>query len=281
MERFLDTPFEEFPVDLITVRKAAEKMSLPGQSPSRYARYEPYPQRRSYTRSIGSSCGSADSASAPSFWSYDSRPSRKGRRKIVFDRDAFEAHSPTDDKFFYCTFCPKRFSGRYEWNRHEEAVHVPTKLWICRADEYRHHWVIPSQCLYCEEINPSSQHLEQHKLSRCQRHPESERTFLRKDHLMQHLLSFHGCSKDALAISMIESCQQDQASIEPSHPSLHCGFCGYHAPAWDDRVEHVASHFKSKIDLLEWWLQRKMHFQRPLASQLFVPSICSINSPLT
>lgn len=280
MQRFLDTPFEEYPVDLITIRNAARKISLNDQISSRPTRYEPYPRRRSYTGSIGSNCSSAGSDSAPSFYSYDGRPSRKGRRKVAFDWDAFKSPSPPEDKLFYCTFCPKSFSGRYEWNRHEEAVHIPQRLWVCNADE-NDRLATSGSCPYCDKMNPTFQHLEDHKHSQCKDRPESDRTFLRKDHLTQHLLSFHGCTKKAHALATIESCQQVAEPLEPSHPSLHCGFCGYHSFSWEERVEHIASHFKMKIDLLEWWLQRKNHFQNPLASDMFVISICLIDLLLT
>lgn len=256
MERFLDTPMDEYPADLSTIEKAASKLSLGEQTP----RFEPYPRRRSYARSNGSSCsslGSASTHSIHSFYSFDSRPSRRGRRKIIGADLGMPIanHSPGETKLFYCTFCPKSFPGRYEWNRHEEAVHIPRKVWVCNV--YENHRGPPGNfCPYCDETNPSSSHLEEHKHTRCGLRPEADRTFLRKDHLKQHLLHFHGCSSYSLALTTVNSFQKALGPIDLVHPALHCGFCGFHALDWEERVEHIATHFKAGVDLLEWWLQR-------------------------
>ncbi|KAG5770924.1 hypothetical protein H9Q73_013041 [Fusarium xylarioides] len=71
-----------------------------------------------------------------------------------------------------------------------------------------------------------------------------ERTFFRKDHLIQHLRLFH--------------------NAEVTHPSIdewrrpvldvrsRCGFCGLVMNTWQARVDHLAEHFKLGKTMADW-----------------------------
>jgi len=254
MDRFLDTPFEEYPVNLHEVERAASQLESFGLPWNSRFQVEPYMKRSSDARSNPSSCSSNSSSSVHSFNSFNNRQSRRGRRKLV-NRTSSQA---TVNKPFYCTFCPKVFSGRYEWNRHEESIHFPTTLWICEPELAHHQIVNQNGCIYCGDATLSKEHLEEHNYSKCKRRPESERTFHRKDHLQQHIQTFHQCEKPwAAYISNQSARHQHYMPRNPSHPTLHCGFCGFHALTWNERVSHLTEHFHQGVDMQEWWLRRK------------------------
>lgn len=149
---------------------------------------------------------------------------------------------------YVCTFCHKRYRNKYEWKRHEESVHVPNKLYICLCgvnDKFA------DPCTFCGDRWPSAVHDCYNNYQQCLDKPEQERTFTRKDHLLQHIRQVH---------------QEDPANIKdtvdhwckPAPPpalgseTLRCGFCQRDCPTWKDRVDHVAQHFQDGLDISQW-----------------------------
>lgn len=267
LERFIDAPLEEYPVDIMQVERAATQLMPEGETTCgydgalyvepRFTRPEPYPRRWSYAQSRASSQGSASDGSVHSFGSCDSRGSRRGR--CVLTKLAKPDRPPLIETPFFCTFCGRSFRGRYEWNRHEESVHVPRQLWPCNLSAIEVYaqaspWE-PCDC--CGELIRSLDHLDIHKISTCEQRPDFERVFRRKDHLIQHLEHYHSCTKGSQALCRTGAVEA--GPIQTSHPALHCGFCGSHASDWVERVNHIALHFNSKVDICEWWLSRKSH----------------------
>jgi hypothetical protein len=163
---------------------------------------------------------------------------------------------------FYCTFCEKRFHDKAEWIKHEKMVHMPEELWICcpRTGEF------PARCPFCSKSQPSPAHLAEHNYLSCQAKPLSERTFNKQDHFLQHINQEHKLSTWQKPIRLTELLEawRHPLPLKEGHLALHCGFCGRTFARYSERIEHVAAHFLSGLDMMSWWSGRVNHVIEPL-----------------
>jgi hypothetical protein len=230
-----------------------------------------------------SSRGSGNSHTTQnSFKSRDSRGSRRGRKlwvraKKLVDEDATKLPSPSrlpftlDDTHsdapehliskngslsllpHFCTVpsCYASFRYRYDWARHEEALHYEPYHWICCRPYVDTRPI--QKCFVCHEQNTSVGHIMTEHLESCMYKPRAEVKFLREDQFFQHIVGVHaqkhathaGC-RDFLSL-----CKIDNADIESS--ALHCGFCGETFNTWAERQDHVAKHLKMGLCKSAWW----------------------------
>jgi hypothetical protein len=79
---------------------------------------------------------------------------------------------------------------------------------------------------------------------------EEERTFLRPDHLRQHVKNFHHAS---LSDGVRDLWRRD-GPRKDGLESWTCGFCALEMNAWDARQAHIAAHFKNGKTMAEWKL---------------------------
>ncbi|KAF1809314.1 hypothetical protein P152DRAFT_461724 [Eremomyces bilateralis CBS 781.70] len=276
LERFLATPLEE-DNRAIAIIKNASASPCPTPTPNPIHRYTPYGRiesgRRSRADSVcsaASSVGSGASSPAPSVSVVSStgRASRRGRRRhIQAGPSGYVLDSKKVVQYvkkFYCTFCGRAFSNKYEWNRHEESVHVPQKLWICCPSSIAEQERL-SECPLCPTTSPSKEHLAAHNFYECANKPQEQRTFTRRDHLIQHIQQSHRkeCTNRDQLLSDIRSTPDDWvfpiSQTQLGDLPLLCGFCGKKSDTWPDRVAHIADHFRQGTDLSEWWLKRQAH----------------------
>ncbi|KAI9164177.1 Homeobox protein 4-like protein 3 [Paramyrothecium foliicola] len=152
---------------------------------------------------------------------------------------------------YHCTFCPKTFKNRYDWQRHEKSVHLPFEHWVCSPHgPVAAHATIDAEeqpgklCVYCGLHEPNEDHLRSHRYDQCLDKPQAERMFNRKDHFVQHLQSVHGAD-------YIEDLMSSWKSTGPSIRS-RCGFCEAQLESWDHRVDHLAGHFKQGSTMMDW-----------------------------
>ncbi|PKY02009.1 hypothetical protein P168DRAFT_328997 [Aspergillus campestris IBT 28561] len=144
---------------------------------------------------------------------------------------------------YQCTFCSDTFGSKYDWQRHEKALHLPVDRWhcapgggICEVDGVR-------VCVFCFAQNPDSQHLESHNYHSCRQRPPELRTFSRKDHLRQHLRLTHNVDYDP---------SMEHWRHLTTRVISRCGFCETNFTTWDARVDHLAEHFKNGVDMDQW-----------------------------
>jgi hypothetical protein len=93
-------------------------------------------------------------------------------------------------RIFCCTFCCDKFKNKFDWMRHEKSLHLHLESWVCAP--LGGSVVLPStgcaHCAYCNQLDPTLEHLENHNHGQCQ---QQTRSFRRKDHLLQHIRLFH------------------------------------------------------------------------------------------
>ncbi|PTB69239.1 hypothetical protein BBK36DRAFT_1110591 [Trichoderma citrinoviride] len=156
---------------------------------------------------------------------------------------------------FQCTFCRQSFKKKYDWVRHERSIHLPgLDSWICKVplpdDQSQVVWRVnhsEPECIFCGETSPTDEHLQAHEFQSCAERPVSERTFTRKDHLWQHLHKFHRCRKWDGWKPNLHLLQHHQDTYESV-----CGFCQLKMHSWEERVHHLASHFRRGATMAEW-----------------------------
>jgi len=191
--------------------------------------------------SLGSSKSQGSRNSYGSFGSGVRKDRRRRRRTPANPSKA----QPLDTRPYQCTFCTDTFRTKYDWARHEKSLHLSLEKWICAplGEVITISSSGQKQCVFCDAINPSEDHLETHNYRACEEKGLAARTFYRKDHLRQHLRLVHGCKM----IDTMESWKSEAAYIRS-----RCGFCGEDFTKWQDRVEHLAKHFKAGAKMADW-----------------------------
>lgn len=255
IDRFMDSPLEEYPVSWTLIANAAENATYNQQNITL-----PIFQSRSSSVHSGADSGTSGSSCA-SVASFSSRTSRKGRRAFAVPvvRSAKPAQNVVKPRRqniqrFFCTFCPKGFVGRYEWVRHEESVHMPRKMWVCNLQPIISSTPDHPSCQYCAQAEPSDAHMSRHKHEECLQRSREERTFHRYDHLKQHLRLFHGATN---ITGTTELWSLPGEPLPLMDLALICGFCGFRAGSWEDRCVHLTNHFLEGVDMSRWWLHRR------------------------
>ena len=138
---------------------------------------------------------------------------------------------------YKCTFCTDSFRSKYDWARHEKSLHISLEKWICAplGPVTTSSTTGNQRCVYCGELEPSQDHLENHNHNSCEEKGISARTFYRKDHLRQHLRLVHECK----LTEYMESWKILNDAIKS-----RCGFCAKDFDRWQDRADHLGKHFR-------------------------------------
>jgi hypothetical protein len=82
----------------------------------------------------------------------------------------------------------------------------------------------------------------------CAHKTEDERTFLRPDHLRQHVKNFH---KATLSEKVRDMWRKDGPG-KNTDEGWQCGFCDESLQTWDIRETHIAGHFKDGLTMANW-----------------------------
>ena len=144
------------------------------------------------TTSLETGFTNMSSGSLGSAWSHgslNSLKSKERRRRRRVPTRAPKLDLDSAPRLFQCTFCTDRFKSKYDWSRHEKSLHLSLEKWICApiGEVITCSSSGQRKCVYCDALDPSSEHLATHNHSACQEKGLEARTFYRKDHLRQHL----------------------------------------------------------------------------------------------
>lgn len=239
LERWKQSPPEGEAASLTDIEKALENSSiysggLQGSGTPRSGRRTPRSRAPSTGsgRSATSTSSQRSNRSRPSALSNGSQDaSEKTPSRIQKKKKQSSASNP---RIFCCTFCCDKFKSKYDWMRHENSLHLNLERWVCAP--FGGSVVLPStgrtHCAYCNQLDPTPEHLEQHNHPLCQQH---ERSFRRKDHLLQHMRLFHNLDTSPL----IDGWKR----VTTDFPS-RCGFCDGRMSNWDERADHLTFHFR-------------------------------------
>ncbi|KAF9692109.1 hypothetical protein EKO04_010103 [Ascochyta lentis] len=137
----------------------------------------------------------------------------RGGKKRCTPTDDRELLSRDPNKIYQCTRkCGKRYGRKCDWKRNEEEGY-PCKSWVC------------SLCTSggVENVRPC----------------------FRKYHFVQHFRNIH---------PEVDSDEYEQTSIVCSETEFprNCGFCKHRFDSRQDRIDHIADHFKQGKCMLDW-----------------------------
>ncbi|KAF8853335.1 hypothetical protein BDZ45DRAFT_748644 [Acephala macrosclerotiorum] len=146
-----------------------------------------------------------------------------------------------------CRFETQR---RSDWVRHGESdEHFPQKRYLCILCINSHHDEHGNPvCAYCLTSISALGNNKQHYLQ-CPQARESKHTFngSRDDHFKGHLKRHH-------SLPGIGAEQSTWTfSVQNDWPS-ECGFCGDLFLSWQERINHIAGHFREGKDVSAWRL---------------------------
>ena len=159
------------------------------------------------------------------------------------------AYDRPEGPLFQCTFCWMLLSEK-SWKRHEET-HVPQRQWPCMP----HNTPCTGSdnkigCVFCSAEGPlDADHAHHcHRIAACLKRPLWQRSFPRKDKLVQHLKRYHG----TILPGEILDLWSDTSSPRDTRDSWLCGFCGLHLVGWDVRAKHIGQHFRDGLNMNNW-----------------------------
>ncbi|KAL6709297.1 hypothetical protein ACN47E_001704 [Coniothyrium glycines] len=198
------------------------------------------------------------------------QPSRRGKKKNYGHLNSaspvnyqaspaapnvWSTSTPGNDKAqetWQCTFCYAPIAPK-SWRRHEETQHRPKRKWTCLRDGPC--VVISSRsseskvCAFCMIKDPTEEHLLQsHRIGECLQKREEERTFLRPDHLRQHVKNFHKATLWDETRDLWRTDGRNEKEVE----NFTCGFCSTELKTWAVRETHIAGHFKDGLTMAAW-----------------------------
>lgn len=167
-----------------------------------------------------------------------------------------------NDKYF-CTWpgCFKKFRFRFEWTRHEEAVHYHSFHWICCGIEdsvcppafgkpfENPVQVVYPECFGCNEKDVTSDHIARQHFIQCYGKERVKREFYRRDHFEKHVLRSHSFA-GPLPEQVVDSWKVP--NIERYDLSLQRGFCDERLDNWHARQRHVSAHMTSGAGRIHW-----------------------------
>jgi hypothetical protein len=246
MQRWQESPPEDEPASrsaIIRALRSSEGSNIAGSQDAfgGYRRPASLASSNSDTsfsshQSIRSTRSEASSATQDSYkpQRHQNRVRKTGKRRTATEDGA--------NRPFCCTFCCDKFKSKYDWARHEKSLHLNLEGWVCAPHggcpisplTGRHH------CVFCYCLEPSLGHLDEHNYGPCSK---LRRTFRRKDHLVQHLRLAHRL--DTLPVL-------DEWKTGSPIVISRCGFCDHRLESWEERVEHLAAHFKKGLTMSNW-----------------------------
>ncbi|KAE8382669.1 hypothetical protein BDV26DRAFT_222555 [Aspergillus bertholletiae] len=172
----------------------------------------------------------------------NTRPRRR-RRKPPHPNETWNKRKLKGQRPYQCTFCSDTFNTKYDWQRHEKALHLPVDRWICAPQGGLIEANGTCVCVFCQAPDVDFNHLETHGYLACRERTSEQRMFTRKDHLRQHLRLSHNVDYHP---------SMDQWRDSLTHIKSRCGFCDARFDTWPERVDHVADHFKKGADMIQW-----------------------------
>ncbi|TIC95311.1 Homeobox protein 4 [Colletotrichum higginsianum] len=262
LERWQVSPPEHEPASVSAIAHAVSGFSSDGEDLADKSLTDSVPPARSlYGHSSASSAGTSHSSrsSANSAYSHNSRSSlrsldplgasavRRRRRRAVAKRPEPQGTGTLwqTASTYQCTFCTETFKTKHNWQRHEKSLHLSLERWECAPTGP----TVPDAsgqlvCVFCGEADPDKRHLEKHNYQACRDRLSEDRTFYRKDHLQQHLKLVH----DAKFLRWPMGDWKYESEVIRSR----CGFCGWSMTTWNDRIDHLAEHFKDGKTMADW-----------------------------
>jgi hypothetical protein len=251
---------------------------------------EPIPQQSAFSNQLHGDLGASrevdlsDSATDTD----DEEPIQAKQKELTNASAAAELSGFIFSHPFHCTFpgCGRAFTQRYEWARHEVSLHYPQKVWVCCGitdpTQISFNECMMQAIIDWHGLNRTLRQLFGMFFSKCATKTEAERTFFRKDHLVQHIKTSHinlsrptGMESSVTMPALVRKALPDlweKSKVYSSKQAagLHCSACNLDFKTWNERRIHFAAHFREGIFI---WTRPDLASRR---GALFVPPLGSL-----
>ena len=107
-------------------------------------------------------------------------------------------------------------------------------------------------CAFCGLRQPDDEHLNtRHGIAKCLMNSIEERSFRRKDDLVQHLNDTHS---NSLRVNpkILASGRGRDGNLSERGQIWECGFCDSDKLDWRQRCRHLIGHFKERANMTMW-----------------------------
>ncbi|OGM50442.1 hypothetical protein ABOM_000896 [Aspergillus bombycis] len=255
MQRWQESPPEDEPASMSAIMNSLKNLPAAGTqlggsalgNPAPVRENDPFSGFRRPVSTVSSQSSAPSVSSLPSTASVKSGTSRRSHDSLkTLHRQStgrvLKSKSAKSTRKFCCTFCCDQFRTKYDWARHEKTLHLNLESWMCTP----HGASVTSpitgqqQCAYCNMLEPGTEHLDEHNYQACL---SGTRTFRRKDHLVQHLRLTHNLD----VIPLIDDWKTPAPTV-----TSRCGFCDMRLLSWEERVDHLAHHFRNGSTMDCW-----------------------------
>ncbi|KAL6698861.1 hypothetical protein J3F84DRAFT_393397 [Trichoderma pleuroticola] len=248
MQRWRESPPETEPASLSAIADALKHTPLRTSSSSAGSlNSQRVGSRAASTISFGSGTSYSSASNASTGSATFRNPNTRSRSRVTKRTRANTTKmkdKDQDKRIFPCTFCCDSFKSKYDWARHEKSLHLNLERWRCAP--FGGTVVSPetgrAHCAYCSMLDPNAKHLDSHNHGACESQGQTP-SFSRKDHLVQHLRLAHHVE----TLPIIDSWKDQGPPV-----SSRCGFCNIRMQTWQERVDHLAKHFRKGATMDNW-----------------------------
>ncbi|KAK2480267.1 hypothetical protein H9L39_09641 [Fusarium oxysporum f. sp. albedinis] len=216
MQRWRNSPPETEPASLTAIADALRQAPLRARSSAGSLKSQRIGNRAASTVSFGSGTSRSSTSNASAVSAIFRSASEHSRRRV--EKRTRLTVTPGKDKrkdrrMFPCTFCCDSFKSK----------------------------VSAVRPLVGRLLDPNAQHLDFHDHDTCEN--QGRPIFSRKDHLIQHLRLVHHVE----TLPLINSWKDEGPPV-----SSRCGFCSIRMQTWQERVDHLAKHFRKGATMDDW-----------------------------
>ncbi|KAJ1714667.1 hypothetical protein NYO67_3156 [Aspergillus flavus] len=255
MQRWQESPPEDEPASMSAIMNTLKNLPSAGTqlegstfgSPVPVEGNDPFSGFRRPVSTVSSHSSAPSVSSHPSTASVKSSTSRRSHDSTTTSNRrstgrVLKSKSAKSGRKFCCTFCCDQFRTKYDWARHEKTLHLNLESWTCTPHGASVTSPITGRrhCAYCNMLEPGTEHFDEHNYQACL---SGTRTFRRKDHLVQHLRLTHNLE----VIPIIDDWKTPAPTV-----TSRCGFCDRRLSSWEERVDHIASHFRNGSTMDCW-----------------------------
>ena len=148
---------------------------------------------------------------------------------------------------YYCTYCdPPREFGHPRWWKMHERSHLSNN-YICMPNGATEHTQQGIKCAFCEQLNPSEDHLSGHNAQICGSGLSAPFVCQDRFDFVNHLYLTHHLDDWKPILQLVPKWKDTVC-----RQAWSCGFCVIALARFEDRLSHIALHFQQGQTMDTW-----------------------------
>ena len=146
---------------------------------------------------------------------------------------------------YQCQSCTRKFNTEEDWRTHESLIHRPREEWVCSLVPCMSPSMTDWKCAFCQSPFSDWAKFVLHDCRPCgiaPTSPTSRPVFNTRTDLADHVKHHHGGA--VLTTFMVEKWSRPPTWEEGIWA---CSTCGSSVQGWQNRLDHLAGHYKLEI----------------------------------